>query len=84
MIRAALERGGRRIHRRERWRPGRAFEKDSKRKRPQVKLSNPVRRNEAKFLNDYMEARGAGVHRRNGGDPGVRLKKTTKGKSRNG
>ena len=80
MIRAAL---GHRIHRRERWRPGRAFEKDSKRKRPQVKLSNPVRLNEAKFLNDYMEALRLEFIEENVATP-VCLKKTTKGKSRNG
>ena len=32
-IRAALERSGHRIHRRKRWRPRRAFEKDSKRQK---------------------------------------------------
>ena len=50
------------VHRRKRRRPGRAFEKDSKRKRPQVTLRQPIRRNKAKFLNDCMEG---GVPRKN-------------------
>ena len=60
-----------------------APEEVNKGKRPKVKLRlNPVRRNEPKFLNDYMEARWLEFIDENGGGPGVRLKRSTKGKDR--
>ena len=41
--------------RQKRWQPGRGL-KNATSERPQVKLrQTPVRRNEAKFLNDYMD-----------------------------